>query len=208
MDKIVITREMIPETETREIEMGNGVVFEVKKCIPYDMKQVMAFEMYMLVMTIDQENDLVYKSYKRQLIKTISIVKYYTNIDIQNMDSSSGWPLIHDWLISTGLYDQMNDIVRHDFDIVCAIYRDMYDMSKLIHDETHNITYHIKHMLNTNFEGKDIMQALAQAPDLNNTMVAMMDAYKKQNASGHTETGKVNAGNGMVLNMAKKKMKH
>lgn len=38
MDKIVITREMIPETETREIEMGNGVVLEVKKHIPYEEK--------------------------------------------------------------------------------------------------------------------------------------------------------------------------
>lgn len=205
MDMIKITKEMVPESNNVEISVGDDKFFIVKKNIPYSLKQIMAFQLYMYTMTTDDDKQIVYKSFKTQLAQLYLKIKYYTNIDVSQLDSEYGWPMLFDWITFNGLYQTFDSVIKNDYAIVERVYNDIFNSSKYEYEITHSIQHRLSKLFDSFVGDEDILQQLAKTSQINNTMISMIDAYNKQNKNTNNRTQNIVSPFGVPLNISKKK---
>lgn len=206
--KLKITKESIPEAEVVELEGRNGDKLEVKRHIPYGMKEVLAAELDVFLVVTDEEQQMMYNSYKRQLMETVLIAKNYTNIDVSGMGQEEDWRMLFDYLTYNGLYGQMMDVIREDYAMVKMIAEDVRLPTKELFDRKNSLAYKVSTIFGSLLDHpEDLTEAIAKSTEVNNTAVEMLGAYKEKQEETRQKNEKkgMKLDSGRVISFAKKK---
>ena len=190
---------MIPQPH---IENINGV--EVKSNIPYEQKELMAAQLAAYTTTMDNEHELIYKSFKYQLIRFILVAKYYTNIDLTDAKTQEDWRVVFDWAVATECYTSILDYVGPDLSIVSMLYTDMQDASFRIYNKSNDVVFLLKKMFGSLITDENFAENIAKSQVVNRQMIDLIGAYMKQREQQPT-AGKIKTTGGAVINFAKKK---
>lgn len=202
-----IVKENIPEAEVVELTGMNGNKVLVEKHIPYEHKEAMAFELFAYTSVTDEENGVMYDSFKKVLLECVLVAKYYTNIDISGMDAEENMMMLMDWLVMNELYEKLMDAVHEDYQMVQKMYEMMKHSSQMDFEAGHNLSLKIQKMLGMTVDNEDLAETLAKSEEVNNTMVNLIGAYKKQQEADRNKD-KMPLGNGAVISLAKKAKKN
>lgn len=205
MDKIMITRDMVMEPKTFEIDCGNGVVIHVVDHIPYDSKEAFAMEYAMYRNIQDDENQIMYDNYKYVVIKSLLLAKYYTDIDISNMDNEEAWNALFDFFVMSNVYEKILEITKDDMKYVEDISNNILSSVRQSYRRSNSLDYKIMRTYGFLFSGQDLTQAIAKASDVNNEMVSMIGAEKEVAKQKTKKNDKLTIDGGAVLNIAKKR---
>lgn len=206
--KLKITKESIPAAEVVELEGRNGDKVEVERHIPYGMKEALAAELDLFLIVTDAEQQLMYNSYKRQLMETVLIVKHYTNIDVSGMEQEEDWRVLFDYLTYNDLYGRMMDVIHEDYAMVKMIAEDVRLPTKELFDRKNSLAYKVSTMFGSLLDSpEDLTEAIAKSAEVNNTAVEILGAYKEKREETRQKNEKkgMKLDNGTVISFAKKK---
>lgn len=203
MDKANINYGILDELETVEVCGKNGDKILVKKRISYKEKEEMAQELASSDFLFDDESDVCHLNYKYPLLRVYLIAKYYTNIDVNDIENEDDYRRLFDYITWNELYDQVYDVICSDFEgFVREVSWRLSDSAKAIHETVTSLGYKIMQTFDFLFTGEDIVQQIASAEGINEKMIDAFKALKeRENLSGGK--GKV-VSSGAVLNMSKK----
>lgn len=207
MDKAMINLATVDMNVVTEVTGKNGDVILVKKMLPYAEKEMQAYEVAAASFVINEEDKVCYESYKRPLIETFLLTKYYTNVDVSEYESEEGYEKLYDYLTFNELYDPIMEACRVDYwRHVDEIAWRLKDAATTSYEKKNSFGYKLEQTFGFLFTGEDLTDQIAAAEDVNGKMIDMFKAVQERDAKNallKNSKAKVNSG-GAVLNMAKK----
>jgi len=158
-------------------------------------------------LVIDESGQISYVSYKRPLLETYLLVKYYTNIDIDDIEDDDGYMKLFDYLVANDLYEKLIMQTSQDYrGHVDEIEWRLRDAAESVYEKKNSLGYKLDKAFGFLFTGEDLIDQIAAAENINEKMIDMFKAVRERdtkNALLNNSKAKVNSG-GAVLNMAKK----
>ena len=156
---------------------------------------------------INEEDKVCYESYKRLLIETFLLTKYYTNVDVSEYESEEGYKKLYDYLTFNELYDPIMEACRVDhWRHVDEIAWRLKDAATTSYEKKNSLGYKLEQTFGFLFTGEDLTDQIAAAEDVNGKMIDMFKAVRERDAKNalmKNSKAKINSG-GAVLNIAKK----
>lgn len=205
MEKIKITREMIPSVEHVTIDIGNGQTLTVKKHIPYDEKEAFAYEYALYKNVEDTQNEIMYDNYQMHLIRVVLVAKYYTNIDISQMVDEADWRVLYDWMTFNSILSTIDEAIMDDYIYVEQMAQSILKSMRNIYVRDHSLQRNIMKSFGFLFSGQDLTQLISKSSAVNNDMVSLIDAKKKVEQQSAKKNNKMTLDGGAVVNLAKKR---
>lgn len=206
MEKAKINYDILKQEETVELVGKNGDKIHVRRNISYEEKEALAYELVAGVFVIDDEAKVCYTSYKKPLYETYLRVKYYTDIDVGNVDEE-GYAKLFDYMVMNELYEKVMNVIMYDYSrCVEEIVWLLKTASETVYEKQNSLGGKLEKVFGFLFTGEDLTEQIAAAEDINGKMVDMFKAVKERDEKNALLKGgkaKVSAG-GAVLNMAKK----
>lgn len=200
---VKIDKEKIPAAGMVEILGKDGTRVTVKKHIPYDEKEAMAMELLLYTNATDDDAMVMYDSYKKVLLETVLIVKYYTDIDLTDFGEEDGWRVLMDWLVMNEIYNELMGRTAEDRQMVTEINRLMTDATRTSYTSEHSLGVKVQKLLGDDvLENEDVFTSMAKSEEVNNVMLQLVGAYREQQKA--EKNRKMDIGDGVVLNFAKK----
>lgn len=201
---VKIVKENIPAIGMMEITGKDGTRVTVKKHILYGEKEAMAMELLLYTNATDDETFVMLDSYKKVLLETVLIVKYYTDIDLTDFGEEEGWHTLMDWLVMNEVYGQLLEVTEEDRQIVTEINRLMTEATRTSYAAEHSLGVKVQKMLGDEvLENEDMFTSMAKSEEVNNVMLQLVGAYREQQKAEKNRK-KMDIGDGVVLNFAKK----
>lgn len=201
---VKIVKENIPAIGMMEITGKDGTRVTVKKHILYGEKEAMAMELLLYTNATDDETFVMFDSYKKVLLETVLIVKYYTDIDLTDFGEEEGWHTLMDWLVMNEVYGQLLEVTEEDRQIVTEINRLMTEATRTSYAAEHSLGVKVQKMLGDEvLENEDMFTSMAKSEEVNNVMLQLVGAYREQQKAEKNRK-KMDIGDGVVLNFAKK----
>lgn len=206
MDMIKITKDMLPEVKETVLTSDNGVSIIVKHNISYAQKEKLAIELMAYINAENEDTHTMYTNYKEDLVEMFLICKYYTNIDISDMNTEDDWKMLYDWLVFECMDEKIMSVISHDYDVVYGMAMTIIRGIQKINDKNYSLFFQLQNLLGSLLEVGDITDALAKSEEVNNTMIDLIGAYNKQKQEEATKPAKKQKlDSGLVVNFAKKK---
>lgn len=200
---VKIDKEKIPAAGMVEILGKDGTRVTVKKHIPYDEKEAMAMELLLYTNATDDDAMVMYDSYKKVLLETVLIVKYYTDIDLTDFGEEDDWRVLMDWLVMNEIYNELMDRTAEDRQMVTEINRLMTNATRTSYASEHSLGVKVQKLLGDDvLENEDVFTSMAKSEEVNNVMLQLVGAYREQQKA--EKNRKMDIGDGVVLNFAKK----
>ena len=206
MEKVKLDFGNIQE-EAVEVTGKNGDKVMVRKRIPYVEKEAQAYELAAGSFVIDAEGGVCYTSFKKNLLDKYLIAKYYTNIDVSDIEDDDGYMKLFDYLYYNELYDKIGQVIAADyFGCVSDMAWHLSGAAEQVYEKKNSLAYKLDQTFGFLFTGEDLTDQIAAAEGVNEKMVDMFKALQERdekNALLKNSKAKVSSG-GAVLNMAKK----
>lgn len=204
MEKIKIDAQNIQNTGVSVLECKDGTKIEVKEHITYDEKEAMAIELAMYTSVTDEDAAIMYDSYKKPLLECALIAKYYTNIDVSEMESEKDWKVLIDWLTMNGVYGTLLDAVENDYQLVKELYVLMRNATYRSYEESHALSTKIKKSFASLLTDDDIAETIAKSEDVNRQMISLLDDAMSFREAQPPKNDKLALDGGAVISLAKK----
>lgn len=204
MEKIKIDAQNIQDTCVTVLDCKDGTKIEVKEHISYDEKEAMAIELAMYTSVTDEDAAIMYDSYKKPLLECALIAKYYTNIDVSEMESEKDWKILIDWLTMNGVYGVLLDAVEDDYKMVKELYVLMRHATYRSYEESHTLSAKIKKSFASLLADEDIAETIAKSEDVNRQMVSLMGDAMSFKENQTPKNDKLSLDGGAVISLAKK----
>lgn len=154
----------------------DGNEFIVSKSIPYADKEHMAFELAEQTTVIDEKQNVCYQGYTHHVILLYLIVKYYTNIDV----SESTYEEVYNWLVVNEIDTSIYGVIENDIDRVLAMADSLFETAQITFDKSHSLSQKVLNVFGSMLEGEDMIETIAQMPEISNHLIEMMNAYNEQ----------------------------
>lgn len=155
----------------------NGISFNVYKAIPYEKKIEFVNE-YVLSAVILEPDGFAYKNPFSDVGFNYLVLKYYTDIELNEEGDNRGW--IHDFCISSGVYEAIEAICSEDLDITDKFGVNMIDMMIESWKFKHSLTSTV-----TNLLSEDTIKQLAKSDTIQDE-VRKMAENKSEKKDGKT----------------------
>lgn len=127
----------------------------------------------------DEDLGLVYEAYTAELVLVMCMMKYYTDLDMTEYEGEEGWYTLYDILESNGVLDHLYGYLAPDLEKVKAVYATLRESAAKTFQHKHSLDFLAKKSFGSLLSTEDITQTIAQASDVNNTMVALLDSFAK-----------------------------
>lgn len=193
------------EAETVEVLGKNGDKVLVRNRIPYAEKEAQAYEFAAGSLVID--DGITYMGFKKNLLERYLMVKYYTNIDVDDLKEEDDYRKLFDYLIYNELDAEILKVINEDYNgFVFPMAWDLVSAAQEVHEKKNSLGYKLNELFGFLFTGEDISEQIASAGELNEKMIDMFKALQERDANNarlKNGKAKVHSG-GAVLNMAKK----
>lgn len=179
-----------PLSETQTIEDKNGNSVNILKMIPYAEKEEMALELAALTLSADEETGVCYENALFDLALTYLFVKYYTDIDVSDIQDVDGYQRLYDYCAVSGL--DYFAFCKEDYMRLMEYWENYSAAIIRMYEARHSLGYAVKRMIDTNVDPNN-----QETRELIEKLISMRQAYEEKQASP------VQLG-GNVLNFAKK----
>ena len=186
--------------EETELIGKDGVKIQVRNHISYADKIQMAKEVIENCVMI-HDDSCCYESHDIYAEKIKSMVKYYTNIAVDDAEADE----VADFVINNDLLGSIREYIHDDYYEAEDIYVTMMNMVIDTYTDDMSLKKAIKTSFGFLFNGEDITESLAKAEMTKDTMFKALDAINKKEAEsqGKIDDGRLKVGNN-ILNFARK----
>ena len=161
--------------EERVIKGQDGTEVTVRTHIPYADKTAMAQEITEQIVMV-HDDSCWYISYNREAIVAKAILKYYTDLNVDDADPDE----IMDFLINNGLYDQVMDVCGNDVEFVDQLVDGMTDGFVTVFDDDRSLAKAVRTSFGFLFNGEDITESLAKAEMAKDTLYNAVGALREK----------------------------
>lgn len=187
VNKLFDINEMIANQSIVSTTLDNGI--SVKKYIPYKDKIDFASDVVRDVVRVDDETEVVFIGYNENLYLTLNILKYYTDIDMDKVDTIT----LYDYVIGSGLFDEIKEAIGDDYNRSLELYYLMSAALLKVNAQSLSFSGTIKKMMdsvgtkeftdaltNAKLESDGVMEAITKISDpLKRPNVSMLNFAKK-----------------------------
>jgi len=182
--------------EETELIGKDGIKIQVRNHISYADKIQMAKDVIENCVMI-HDDSCCYESHMIYAEKIKAMVKYYTNVPVDNADASE----VADFVINNDLIAGIREYIHDDYYEAEDIYITLMNMVVDTYTDDVSLKKAIKTSFGFLFNGEDITESLAKAELTKDTMFKALDAInkKEQEVNG----GELTVG-GKILNFAKR----
>lgn len=179
------------QIESENMELDNGII--VKSRIPYSDKEQMAVEYVNSTTSVDEKLGICYTIYSSALVWNYLFLKYYTNIDVSNVEDLT---VLFDYAQSHSLMSlAVRGHVCEDIDYVYKI-ADTYKESVVtLFEKQHSLGYQVQTLLS-----EDVDTNIAETRELIEKLTDMKGALIEKEERNKV----VPFGKNMKLNLSKK----
>lgn len=197
MEKVKVDMTAKPDKWT-DVTLNDGTQVKVRDYLPYAEREDAAAE-YAARITIvaDEENGIVYNSYREEIELEYVIVKYYTNIDVSGATAEE----IYDYSNRSGLYERIDEIAGEDTIKTSDIGYRMSIAAGDVVRERGSLAYLVKNRLGYLIDPDKTAEMFARAEGLNEKMIDILGAAKERDAMKAAQKPNVIPGG---LSLAKK----
>lgn len=197
MEKVKVDMTAKPDKWT-DVTLNDGTQVKVRDYLPYAEREDAAAE-YAARITIvaDEENGIVYNSYREEIELEYVIVKYYTNIDVSGATAEE----VYDYSNRSGLYERIDEIAGEDTIKTSDIGYRMSIAAGDVVRERGSLAYLVKNRLGYLIDPDKTAEMFARAEGLNEKMIDILGAAKERDAMKAAQKPNVIPGG---LSLAKK----
>ncbi len=200
-------REAIENIKQTEITTTEGDIIHVKEELPYEQMEQMMWELAGNMVFIDEENGAVGMNFRQELLFPYLIVKYYTDIDLSEVQTEEDIQALYDWLKINPYYDLIRNIISCSFNRVMLMADAAVEATKSIYAANTSLPYLLRKSFGSALGSEELSEAISKSDELNRTLVDMMGAVKEKEEREKADSAsgkKLKAKNGLMLNLAKK----
>lgn len=178
MGKIKIDMTVKPEVWT-DVTLGDGVQVKVRNYLPYAEREEAAAEYAARALVVaDEENGIVYDSYRIDIEWDYVMVKYYTNIDVDGIQTED----VFDYAKRTGLLEVIKETAGEDVYLTLGMGDKMVFAATTAIEKRGSLPYFIKNRMGYLLDSEKTADVLAQAEDLKEKMIDILGAVKERDA--------------------------
>ena len=109
----------------------------------------------------------------------VCMMRYYTDLDLSEYEGEDDWYALYDALESHGVLDYLYGHLAPDLTKVKAIYENIRASAARTFEHKHSLDYLVKKSFGSLLSTEDITKTIAEASDVNNTMVDLLEAFAK-----------------------------
>lgn len=142
------------------------IVVNYKKNISYKEIEMCAVELASLTTVLDPDG-VAYRSYNFPVIEKYLMVKYFTDMNVDEMTTLSDWEKLFDEV-------EIDRFRLEGWGLVYEIYDLLFESTKLKHEKTSSLSYKISKMLESVLADEDIVKILAESRDVNEKMIDLI----------------------------------
>lgn len=163
---------------TQTVQLA-GKDIHFRTALPQKMKTWMALDMAEAGLVFDYDLGIAYESYTREVVLVVCMMRYYTDLDLSAYQGQEGYFELYDILESHGMLDYLYGQLAPDLEKVKAIYNNLYASAAKTFVQRHSLDYLVRKSFGSLLSTEDITQTIAEASDVNNTMVDLLGAFAK-----------------------------
>lgn len=207
MDKVKVNFDMgefEKNTKTLQDKNGNDVV--IWNWISFAEKEAFVQELITLVLNADDELGICYETMNYELFYNYCVVKYYTNIDVDEIQDIGGFHKLYDYCDLNGIRNEYIGycFLEQDLRVVDKMIMKYRDAIKCLYETEHSLGNLVKKLLNTNVDTNN-----AETRELIEKLIDMKGAYlEKEEENKVLAFGKKKSPNlktgGVKIGLAKK----
>lgn len=176
MEKIKVDMTAKPEVWA-DVTLEDGVQVKVRNYLPYAEREEAAAEYAARALIVaDEENGIVYDSYRIDIEWDYVMVKYYTNIDVDGIPTED----VFDYAKRTGLLDKIKLVTNDDTYLTLAMGDKMVYAATTAIEKRGSLPYFIKNRMGYLLDAEKTAETLAQAEDLKEKMIDILGAVKER----------------------------
>lgn len=178
----------------------DGTEITVRDHISYEDKVNMCREILENCIMI-HDDSCCYESVSINAERIKAVVKYYTNIPVEDADASA----VCDFVINNELIKPIREYIYNDYMEAEDVYITMLNMVIDTFTDDMSLKKAIKTSFGFLFNGEDITESLAKAEMTKDTMFKALEAInkKEQEEANKIDGGRLNVG-GNILNFARR----
>lgn len=199
---IDVTKQM---NETIVCQDKNGNDVNILKYISAADKEAFAIELVTLTMGTNEALGLTYVIMTEEQVENYLFVKYYTNIDVSEIEDTDGFRKLFDYCQLCGLKQAMESAICEDerntiFRMVC-LYREAI---RKLYEAEHSLGYAVKQLLNTDVDtnNKETRELIEKLIDMKGALIEKEEEGKVLQF-GKKKPASIKTG-GAKMNLAKK----
>lgn len=135
------------------------------------------------------------------------MVKYYTNIDMDDYQDEESRKRLYDYLTGKGIIDEIYEAITPDEHLVTLMADNMLSAVKEVYNQRNSISFVIRDAFMKMMDNEENADALAKAQSTTKTMMDMYQALQEKEAQdelAEARKGKRVKVGGAILNLAKK----
>jgi len=176
MEKIKIDMTAKPEVWT-DVALEDGTQVKIRNYLPYAEREEAAAEYAARALVVaDEENGIVYDSYRMDIEWDYVMVKYYTNIDVDGIPTED----VFDYAKRTKLLETVREIVGEDAYFTLGMGDKMAFAATAAIEKRGSLPYFIKNRMGYLLDAEKTAETLAQAEDLKEKMIDILGAVKER----------------------------
>lgn len=201
--KINFVIEAEPKTKIFSDKNGNDVV--ILNWIPAEEKESFARELVEYTMCTNDELGVCYKMMIEDEVYTYLLIKYYTDIDVSEIQDADGFRKLYDYAERSGLKDEMDSYIssteRCLLYEMAGIYQDSIEK---LYETEHSLGYTVKKLLSTDVDtnNKETRELIEKLIDMKGALTEKEEQGKVL-AFGKKKPANIRTG-GAKMNLAKR----
>ena len=201
--KINFVIEAEPETKTFSDKNGNDVA--ILDWIPADEKEAFARELVEYTMGTNDELGVCYKMMIEDEVYTYLLIKYYTDIDVSEIQDADGFRKLYDYAERSGLKDEMDSYISSTERCILYEMAGIYqDSIEKLYETEHSLGYTVKKLLSTDVDtnNKETRELIEKLIDMKGALTEKEEQGKVL-AFGKKKPANIRTG-GAKMNLAKR----
>ena len=176
MEKIKIDMTAKPEVWT-DVALEDGTQVKIRNYLPYAEREEAAAEYAARALVVaDEENGIVYDSYRMDIEWDYVMVKYYTNINVNGIPTED----VFDYAKRTKLLEAIKEIAGEDVYLTLGMGDKMAFAVTTAIEKRGSLPYFIKSRMGYLLDAEKTAETLAQAEDLKEKMIDILGAVKER----------------------------
>lgn len=205
MEKIKVNLDMEFERKTKTIQDKNGNNVVIWNWIPFEEKEAFVQEQVTLTLGTDEEQGVCYEVMNYDMFYNYVMVKYYTNIDVQDIQDIDGFRKLYDYCQQTGIASEdIYEFMKGDMAITSDMILKYREAITELYEAEHSLGNMVKQILKTNPDtnNEETRELIEKLTDMKG---ALMEKEENSNVLqfGKKKSANVKTG-GTVINLAKR----
>lgn len=191
MDKQRLTYKQ-PDFDTYDhAVMLGSVSVGVRRSIPRLEKEEAAAEMVSGSLIMDDDLGICHQALNAEVYHLLTALRHYTDLDVDAYATDDGMYQLYDMFRASDAYTHLFDLIHDDWQEVIRIYDDLLEVATSVFVRQNSLEHRLTGFLEDFLAVGDLTQTLAQAHEINNTLVDAFGVLKEQQPTGQKIGGNI-----------------